>query len=281
MPFGIDRGVVQALGLEEDLVRRPCRRSAPPCPRSTGSSAARRRRSGRRTSPSAQMLSRMISWVRALVAVTPQAICRATGAAGQEREQHRLVVAGLRCRPASQSMRAAVEPRRRAGLQPAERQAEVARCARASRTAAAVAERGRPGAGSSPMWITPRRKVPVVRTTAPRAEPRRRPPATTPATAPPSTMRSTTSPSTTGRSGRARNARLHRRAVERAVGLRPRALRRRALAAVQQAELDAGRGRPPGPSRRRARRSRARCGPCRARRSPGCTTSRRGGRSDA
>ena len=42
--------------------------------------------------------------------------------------------------------------------------------------------------------------------------------------------------------------RLHRRAVERAVGLGARTLRRRALAAVQQAELDAGARRPPGPS---------------------------------
>ena len=76
----VDRAVVEALGLEEDLVLNRVRRSAPPCPRSTGNSAARRRRCDRRTSPTAPMLARMMSCVRGLVAVTPQAICRCTGA---------------------------------------------------------------------------------------------------------------------------------------------------------------------------------------------------------
>ena len=132
----------------------------------------------------------------------------------------------------------------------------------------------------SPIWIRPRRKVPVVSTTAPQAS--RRPSASMTAATRPSTIsKSRTSPSTTSRSFCSPNRCLHGQAIELAVGLGARPAHRRTLAAVEQAELDAGGDRRPGPSARPWRRSRGPDGPCRGRRSPDCTTSRRSYRSAA
>ena len=61
---------------------------------------------------------------------------------------------------------AAVEARRRAGLQPAQRQPEPGEASATGR-APAARRPGRPACVVSPMWMTPRRKVPVVSTTAP------------------------------------------------------------------------------------------------------------------
>ena len=107
--------------------------------------------------------------------------------------------------------------------------------------------RERPSAGASPtrpagicrspIWMSPRRNVPVVSTTAPAPNSRpsvRRTPVTRP-----ETRRSSTSPAMTVEVGRRFDRRLHRRGIELAVGLRARAAHRRALAAVEHAELDA------------------------------------------
>ena len=69
-----------------------------------------------------------------------------------------------------------------------------------NRSAAASPTRP-PGVRSPPTWMTPRRNVPVVRTTDP-ARIRKPPASSTPATEPDSTIRSTTSPSTTARFSR-------------------------------------------------------------------------------
>ena len=62
-----------------------------------------------------------------------------------------------------------VEPRRRAGLQPAEREAGARRGSGPARPRA-DRRSGRPGVRCSPRWMTPRRNVPVVRTTRPAGE---------------------------------------------------------------------------------------------------------------
>ena len=72
----IDLERVQPFGLEEDLVRALRRRSAPPCPRSTGSSAGRRPRSAPVYSGERSSAPRMISWVRSLVWVIQQGTWR-------------------------------------------------------------------------------------------------------------------------------------------------------------------------------------------------------------
>ena len=163
---------------------------------------------------------------------------------GQERERHRRVVAGLhlQARPVD---RAAVEARRRAGLEPAEPQTRAPAGAR-ERPLAGGSPWRPAGVFSSPRWIRPRRKVPVVSTTAPAriarpsagddARPR----------APFSTIRSSTAALDHLEVRRRPDRGLHGRAVELAVGLGARALHGRPLGAVEQAELDAGRvGHPP------------------------------------
>ena len=89
----------------------------------------------------------MISWVRALVWVTPQATCRTTGAVRQEREQHRVGVALLHL-DAVPVDAAPVEARRRAGLEPAQRQRRAPSRRSASRTDGGVARSARPEAWS-------------------------------------------------------------------------------------------------------------------------------------
>ena len=108
--------------------------------------------------------------------------------------------------------------------------------------------RERPSAGASPtrpagicrspIWMSPRRKVPVVSTTAP--APNSRPSVRrTPVTRRPATRRSSTSPAIDRQVGHRFDRRLHGRGIELAVGLGARAAHRRALAAVEHAELDA------------------------------------------
>ena len=111
----------------------------------------------------------------------------------------------------------------------------------ACRTARAPAPRrpGRPGSAVSPIWMRPRRNVPVVSTTAPAASARpsaRRTPATAPV-GDDEIVGLAFDHRQVRRS--ARIARLHRGGVELAVGLGARAAHRRALAAVEHAELDA------------------------------------------
>ena len=141
------------------------RRSARPCPRSTGSSAGPTPlitpvNIGERSRP-----ARMMSWVRALVCVIQHGSCaRMHVARAQEREHRRGIVAGLHLEHREVD-RAAVEARRRAGLEPADRQL---RARAAARPGAWPADRRRapPRSSASPTWISPDRNVPVVRTTA-------------------------------------------------------------------------------------------------------------------
>ena len=109
--------------------------------------------------------------------------------------------------------------------------------------------RDRPSAGASParpagicrspIWISPRKKVPVVSTidAAAKARPS---PSMTPAARPSQTEMSSTSPSMTVRFGVWRDRLLHGGRVKLPVGLRARAAHGRSFAAVEQPKLNAG-----------------------------------------
>ena len=133
----------------------------------------------------------------------------------------------------------AVEPGRGSGLEP-----RRARSRRASRLWASETEGGSPkrpaGVRWSPRWIIPRRKVPVVRTIARQAIVR--PSASsTPVTAPASDAIRAASPSTTVRFAVSADERLHGAPIELSVGLGARPLDGGTLAAIEDAELNAGR----------------------------------------
>ena len=91
----------------------------------------------------------------------------------------------------------------------------------------------------SPRWISPRRKVPVVMTTAP-ADSSRPSARRMPVTRPFETISSSASPSITLRLAVSRDGGLHRRGIELAVGLGARTPHRRTLAAIEHAKLNAG-----------------------------------------
>ncbi len=91
----------------------------------------------------------------------------------------------------------------------------------------------------SPIWISPRRKVPVVSTTAP-AMSRRPSSVTMPVTRPCVDDQVLDRGLDHFEARRGLDRRLHGLAVELAVGLGAGALHGRALAAVEHAELDAG-----------------------------------------
>ena len=170
--------------------------------------------------------------------VIPQAICGVVISLGQKRERHRIVVGRLHfeARPVDG---AAVEPRRRAGLQPPELQAQrveplgklerrgfadpAGRDFLLAHMDEAVEER----AGRQNHGARPRSRAPIA--------------AIRPTTRPSSTSRSSTPPSMTSRFGGRRDRGLHGLAIELAVGLGAGAVHGRALGAVEQAELDAGR----------------------------------------
>ena len=104
-----------------------------------------------------------------------------------------------------------------------------------------LADRGRPGSLRSPMWITPRRKVPVVSTTAPARNRARRRPVDHAGDAAVLDDQILDRRLDHGRgSAVGAGAACIACAVELAVGLGARAPHRRPLAAVEQAELDAG-----------------------------------------
>ena len=162
---------------------------------------------------------------------------------GQRAERLRHGIARVRGQPVPVD-RAPIQPRRRAGLQPPQRQLEPRQrlCQTRSRAPPLPA---RPGCCCSPIWITPRRKVPVVRTAAPHrisaavgAQH-----AGQPSVAPIS--RSSTDAGPHRQPGRLRQQPLHRSPIQRPIGLRARPAHCRPLAAVQQLEMDARRvGRP-------------------------------------
>ena len=238
---GIDGVVVQALGLQEDLVGRAGRQSAPPCPRWRGSSAGRRCRSGPEYMGERARLARMMAWVASVVVVTPQLIC----AFSIRSVRNEKGMGGSSPACISRLAQSIVRPSRRAG---------VPVLSRPSRRSSASSRWERPLAGgspwrpagvfSSPRWIRPRRKVPVVSTTEP-ARIARPSAVTIPATAPFSTSRSSTAALDHLEVRRRPDRGLHGGPVELAVGLGARALHGRPLGAVEQAELDAGRIRHP------------------------------------
>jgi hypothetical protein len=96
-----------------------------------------------------------------------------------------------------------------------------------------------PGRDTSPIWMTPRRNVPVVRTTADRGSRRRRP-GTTPSIAVVRQKKIRDLALDHLELACASHRLMDRLLIQLAVRLRPRPAHRRALSAVQQAELDAG-----------------------------------------
>ena len=133
----------------------------------------------------------------------------------------------------------AVEPRRRPGLEPTHRETEpLDGLGQAHRRP--LADPARPESSCSPMWMRPRRNVPVVITTAPADE-----------------LPAIAKPDAGPRAVRdeqvvdlafddieslavSRSRALHGAAIELAVGLGPGPAHRRPLPAVEHAELDAG-----------------------------------------
>ena len=136
-----------------------------PCPRSTGSSADRGPRSGRRTSARGAGWRGSDRGVASVVRVIPQAIC---GVVDRRRSAPR-TARRRRRRPASPAPPSRSCGRRAAAACRSSAARAESHGAPASRTGPSDgASPTRPaGICVSPIWIRPRRKVPVVRTTAP------------------------------------------------------------------------------------------------------------------
>ena len=220
----------------------------------------------------------MTAWVAAVVRVMAHWICGVVDPLGQRRERLRRLVARLHleARPVDGACRRAAAACRSSAAR------ARSRAARACATARSPAPRrpGRPAICALADMDQAAQKGAGGQHHRAGGEAGGRPPGEPPRhPAVRRASRSSASPSITVEVCVARIACLHRAGVELAVGLGARTAHRRALAAVEHAELDARRGRRPGPSGRRGRRSRGPDGPCRARRSPDCTTSRRSCRS--
>ena len=222
----------------------------------------------------------MMAWVASVVCGDAAVDLRRGDASGQERERHAAdrrpaAPAGRPSRSVLPSSRGGVpvlsRPMRRSERAEPRREAERGRLADAAGRDLLLADDGSARAGRC-RWSAPRRRREMRRAIGgdDAGDTRRC-----------STIRSSTAASITSRFGVARIAACMAGAVELAVGLGARALHRRPLAAVQHAGTGCRRRRRPGPSGRRAHRSRAPDGPCRARRWPGCRTSRRWWRSGA
>ena len=178
----------------------------------------------------------MMAWVASVVVVTPQLICAVVMRSVRNENGTGASSPGCISRLAQSIER----PSSRAGVPVFRRPRRSSRASRRSDRPLAGASPWRPaGVFSSPRWISPRRKVPVVSTTAP-ARIWRPSPVTIPATA------AVLDDQVLDRGldhleiGRRPDRRLHGLAIELAVGLGARALHGRALGAVEQAELDAG-----------------------------------------
>ena len=131
----------------------------------------------------------------------------------------------------------------------------------------------------SPRWINPRRKVPVVMTTALARK------LATIGQADASNASAGDNqfvglPFNHAEIGGLRDGRLHRRRIELAIGLGARTPHGWALAPIEHSKLNAARHRQRGPSARRAHRPRGQGDPCRGPRSQDCRTSRLWSRSD-
>ena len=153
---------------------RRARRSARSCPRSTGNSAAR----GSAICPEyigeRCTLARMIAWVAAVVRVMPHSIC---GCARSRRSGTRTAPAARRraASPAPPSRWCA--PSSRGGVPVFSRpSAKPSRSSVSDRPIAGASPTRPAGICCSPIWMRPRRNVPVVSTTAPAADDSGHPP---------------------------------------------------------------------------------------------------------
>ena len=214
------------------------RRSGRPCPRSTGNSAGRGRRSRRNRRRCDGRWRARSRGRRALVRVMWQRTCGVAIASVSAENGSGGSSPGWTssARPVD---RRPVEPRRRAGLEPAER--EAGRLERSAPGRPTARRRpGRPACAVRRDGSRPCRKVPVVTTSAAQASVRPSASSTAADRAVGDDEVGSPRPRSTVRLSVSTISALHRQAIELAVGLGARALHRRALAAVEDAELDAG-----------------------------------------
>ena len=195
------------------------RRSGRSCPRSTGNSAAPSSGSGRNTSASDAHWRGSRRGSPAVVRVMPHSICGVVIRSVSTENGSGGSSPGC-ISTAPQSM---VVPSSRGGVPVFSRpSAKPIRSNAADRPSAGASSIRPAGQLRSPRWIRPRRKVPVVITTAPAAN--SRPSASRmPVIRPSAVSRSSASPSITRQIGGRPDRRLHRRGVELAVGLGARA----------------------------------------------------------
>ena len=184
----------------------------------------------------------MMAWVASVVVVTPQLIC----AFSIRSVRNEKGTGGSSPACISRLAQSIVRPSRRAGVPVLSRPSRNSSASRRWERPLAGGSPWRPaGVFSSPRWIRPRRKVPVVSTTAP-ARMARPSAVTIPATAPFCDHQVLHRALDHLQVRRRPDRGLHGGAVELAVGLGARALHGRPLGAVEQPELDAGRiGHPP------------------------------------
>ena len=178
----------------------------------------------------------MISCVAAVVRVMPHEICGVSIRSVSVENGSGGSSPGCICRLA-QSM---VRPSSRGGVPVFSRPS--ANPSRSSVVDRPMAGRFADAAGRrlvSPMWISPRRNVPVVSTTAPASRTRGHRPSLTPVDPAIGDRQIVGLAFDHGQIGGLADRPLHGGGVELAVGLRARAAHRRALAAVEHAELDA------------------------------------------
>ena len=176
----------------------------------------------------------MISCVAGVVRVMPHSICRVSMRAVSVENGSGGSSPGC-ISTAAQSI---VDPSSRGGVPVLSRPSAKPNRSSVSDRPSAGASPTRPaGVCCSPMWIRPRRKVPVVRTDAPHANTRpsaRRTPATTSV----GDQKIIDLALDHGEISRLANRALHRGCVELPVGLGARSADRRTLAPIEHAELD-------------------------------------------
>ena len=177
----------------------------------------------------------MMAWVSAVVRVMAQSICgRAMRSVSAENGS-----GGSSPGCISSFDQAMVRPSSRGGVPVLRRpSAKPTRSSASDRPTAGASPTRPAGVCCSPIWMRPRRNVPVVSTTAP-ASTVRPSPSRMPETAPSRTRRSSASPSITAEVRAVPNRRLHRGRIEPPILLGPRPAHRRPLAAIEDAELDA------------------------------------------
>ena len=179
-----------------------------------------------------------MSCVRSLVAVMWQGSCRGCSGASPEIGEHRARIVAVLLAQSREIDAAAVDARRRAGLQAADAQGKLAQPRGQTirgRIAGAAARHGSRGRRECGRRGTCR---PSARRCAP--ETRCRSAVTQPATRSPCSVRSATSCWNSCRFGWVSSSAADGALVQLPVGLRARGAHRRSLAGIQGAELDAG-----------------------------------------